>query len=82
VKKLHEDLETETIKSSVFRHKLMFFENNLLKEIEENVLAARDSNTTVISNLNEELNELSKKLTILHDKDKELSQQLSTMRYI
>jgi hypothetical protein len=80
VKKLHIDLETETIKSSVFRHKLMFFENNLLKEIEENVLAARDSNMIVISKLNEELNELSKKLDILHSKDKELSQKFSTMK--
>ena len=44
VKKLHEELETETIKTSVFRHKLTLFNNDLQKEIDENVMAVHQSN--------------------------------------
>ena len=31
---MHDELEAETIRTSVFRHKLSFFEKNLNKEIQ------------------------------------------------
>jgi len=34
VKKIHDELEAETIRTSVFRHKLSFFEKNLNQEIQ------------------------------------------------
>lgn len=31
---MHEELETETIKASVFRHKMTFFDSDLQREID------------------------------------------------
>jgi hypothetical protein len=80
VKNLHEELETETIKSSMYRHKLSFFNNDLSKEISENIKLARDSNIEVIMSLKQKLNELTKSIQNLLKKDKQLTDEISIMK--
>ena len=80
VKRLHDEYEAETIKSSVLRHKLINFPNDLRKEIESNVRAARDSNMAVITDLREKLDILTKSIQSLRKRDKELTEQISAMK--
>ncbi len=79
MKKLHEELEAETIKTSSFRHKMTFFNFDFKKEIEENVKAARDSNMAVIVNLKEKLETLTKSIAELNEKDKRLSGEIAKL---
>ena len=78
---MHEELETETIKSSIFRHKLTFFDFDLKKEIFENVKAARDSNMEVINSLKAILEKLNSNIKALNTKDKELTEEINIMKY-
>ena len=80
VKKLHEELETETIKTSVFRHKLTLFNNDLQKEIDENVMAVRQSNMQVINELKAKLSALTHSMEKLHTRDQELTQHIDHMK--
>ena len=57
--------------------------NNIkIKKKKDNVLAARDSNMTVILKLNEELETLSKSIAILHEKDKDLTKKITQMKLV
>ena len=80
VKKLHEELETETIKTSVFRHKLTLFNNDLQKEIDENVMAVRQSNMKVINELKAKLASITQSMEKLHTRDQELTQHIDHMK--
>ena len=80
VKKVHEDLETETIKTSIYRHKLNAFNTDLKQEIDDNVKAARDSNSHVITDLKDKLDTISKNMVVLHEKDKDLSANLEKLK--
>lgn len=80
VKDLHDELETETIKSSDYRHKLTFFNKDMSKEINENTQAARESNNEVITDLKEKLSELTKCIQTLHKRDKQLSEEINIMK--
>lgn len=51
-----------------------------MKEIDENVKAARDSNSHVISDLKNKLDTISKNMVVLHEKDKELSANLEKLK--
>jgi hypothetical protein len=80
VKKLQEELETETIKTSIFRHKVQLFNADLSKEIEESVVAVRNSNLAVINDLKYKLDNLTNEMEKLHERDKELSEKIDRMK--
>ncbi|ELT93903.1 hypothetical protein CAPTEDRAFT_215688 [Capitella teleta] len=50
-RKLHDKLETETIDASVLRYKLQIFPDEIKKQIQGAVNAARELNTTELTNL-------------------------------
>lgn len=80
VKTLHDELEKETIKTSVFRHKLTLFSNNVQQEIDENIKKAREANSEVMGDLKEKLAMLTASMKLLHAEDIELNKKIEKLR--
>ncbi len=80
VKALHSDLETETIKTSQYRHKLTLIRDDLDKEIEENVEAARLSHVHIMDNLKQKLNDINISMSDLHSKDAVLAKGIDELK--
>ncbi len=80
VKALHSDLETETIRTAQYRHKLSLINVDLQKEIDENVEAARQSHAFVMDDLRQKLGVLSASMSDLHAKDVVLARGIDELK--
>mgnify|MGYP002803381893 FL=1 len=70
--KLHEMLESETIKASALRYKLHRMPTQVKDEIQDAVLAARDSNEADIQRLKDNLTNINSNIEKLEARNKEL----------
>ncbi|XP_063958049.1 myosin-3-like isoform X3 [Lytechinus pictus] len=73
--KLHMLLETETINSSILRHQLQFFPDQIKKEIMAALESARQSNADELKNLQDKLQLLNETIDDLEETHKKLSKE-------
>ncbi|XP_030854331.1 interaptin isoform X5 [Strongylocentrotus purpuratus] len=73
--KLHMMLETETINSSILRHQLQFFPDQIKKEIMAAVESARQSNAEELKSLQNKLQLLNETIEELEELHKKLSKE-------
>ncbi|XP_064602504.1 polyamine-modulated factor 1-binding protein 1-like isoform X2 [Liolophura sinensis] len=77
--RLHELLETETIRGSIIRHRLLFYPAEIQKEIDEAVISARQSNAEAQQSLQEKLESIYKNVEFLEDRQRLLEKENSVL---
>ncbi|XP_050406110.1 myosin-10 isoform X1 [Patella vulgata] len=70
--KMHDNLETETIKASVLRHKLLFLPGQIKKETMNAVNSAHQSNTVALQDLKNELDTINTNIITMGKHQQEL----------
>ncbi|XP_032232929.1 coiled-coil domain-containing protein 175 isoform X2 [Nematostella vectensis] len=78
--RLHEILETETIKASVLRYKLQYYPLDIRKEIQVAVASARQSNEAEIKRLKDQLETIHKNINALESKQQDLETENSKLQ--
>jgi len=78
--KLYNDYETESIESSQLRHQLKLLPITIKNEIQAAVNMARESNVSVIQNLQKELDAHLEKVKQFSEQDKQLTQAISMLQ--
>ncbi|KAK3583339.1 hypothetical protein CHS0354_038952 [Potamilus streckersoni] len=73
--KIHEELETETIRASIKRHCLQFLPQEVKKEISAAVKSARESNAEALNNLRNQLAQITQNIAYLEKRHKELDEE-------
>ncbi|XP_076441588.1 uncharacterized protein LOC143280791 isoform X2 [Babylonia areolata] len=79
-KKMHEELEKETIQSSILRHQLRILPGQIRDEVMEAVMSARLSNANVLLELQEKLKGMNNNITALDRKARELEQENAVLQ--
>ncbi|XP_028396245.1 myosin-11-like [Dendronephthya gigantea] len=77
--KLHEMLESETIKASSLRYQLHRMPTQIKDEVQDAVLAARDSNEAEIQRLKDNLSQINSSIEKLEARNKELLSENSRL---
>ncbi|XP_064623833.1 coiled-coil domain-containing protein 175-like [Lineus longissimus] len=75
----HDLLETETIKASILRHKLLYFPDEVKREITAAVNSSRDSNAAELKRLQDELNAINEKIDFCETRVDDLDSENSKL---
>ncbi|XP_067680954.1 coiled-coil domain-containing protein 175-like [Haliotis asinina] len=78
-KRLHDELETETIKASVNRHKLQFLPAEIKEEIMVAVNSARQSNAKAQQEMQDKLDNINKNIVYQGERHQELERENSIL---